>query len=159
MSTEAIDWHATLTQIKSTLEGSASNVGGVAITYFLGKLDVTTDFCPLVVIWAGDADFEVVQLGKDSSGRLAYREHKTIWITMAAYKRVAGAEDSIWANTHAQLEDMQKVILDALTEDTTIGGNVMRSQLESLTKEPPEGPEDEDLQVSRIELLVTKNWY
>jgi len=159
MATEAVDWHSTLTQIKTDLEGSAGNVGGSPIKYFLGKLDVTTDFCPLCVIWAGSATFEVVQLGKDSTGRRAYRETKTIFLLCATYKRAKGDEDSIWSNAHAQLEDMQKVILDALTEDTTINGNVMTSEIVAVQKEPPEGPEDEDLQTSRIELKVVKNWY
>ena len=156
---QAIDWHPTLEQILTTLRASAATVGSIPVTYFAGELNVSTDFCPLGVVWAGDADYKVVPLGRAATGRYNYRETKTFLILLATYKMAKQTEDSVWENAHAQMEDLIKLVLDALTTDTTLNGNVLQSFMRTLRKDPPEAPEDETLQVARIELQVIKNWY
>ena len=158
MATEAIDWQPVVEGIKATLETDVPSVGGQNIYYDAGKFDLTVDYMPACTIWLGGSTFETIRLGKES-GRLAYRESKQIFLLVMVYKAGIEDEDSIWLNAHGQCEDLLRLILNSLTADTTIGGQVMSSRLVEIVKDPPEEPEDEQFQAARIEITAKKSWF
>lgn len=158
MATQAIDWHPVILALKSILENEVPQVNGHDIYYDVGKLDLTADYLPACTLWLGSSTFDTARLGKEG-GRLGYREAKQFFLFLASYKAGREAEDSFWSNAHAQLEDFLRLILNAVTADTTIAGNVMQSRLVEIIKNPPESPEDENFQAARIEILVTKSWF
>lgn len=158
MATAAVDWQPIVEGIKASLETDVPNVGGLDVYYDAGKFDLTVDYMPACTIWLGGSTFETIRLGKES-GRLAYRESKQIFLLCMVYKAGMEDEDSIWLNAHGQCEDLLRLILNAITTDTTIGGLVMTSRLVEVVKNPPEQPEDEQFQAARIELIATKSWF
>jgi len=161
MSTKAIDWQALCESVKSICEAGIATVNGRDVQWFVGRFNLDVEVhCPYGSIWLGDSEFPEDEgpLGKED-GRLQYREHKDIHILLCTYKVTAGQEDSIWANAHGELEDLLRLTLDAVTADTSLGGEVRSSRLVRVDKAPPELPEDEEIQGCAITIRAWKNWY
>ena len=159
MATQAFDWHPTLTAIQTNLDENAGVVGGDKVSYYIGELDLLAEDCPFGMIWAGDSEFDIAQSGVDANDRQPYREKKRVFVYLATYQVERGTEDNVWSNAHKQMEDLQTLALNALSADRTVDGNVINTTILNIRTNPPGSPEDEDLQVRRIELELWKDWF